>query len=221
MSSNRPVYSGVPSGGSTGKLSRKRCGSWFALARAGLWFGAMFRHLHRVQREPALPVLLANAQVRLRKARRLPLSVRLVGRALVTGRGALVFGKGAVVRGTVTPVEFVVREGARLTVGDGTFINYGTTITAYERVVIGRGCHIGHYCSISDNDEHTVGDLLKVPPSQPVVLEDRVWLGMRTIVLKGVHIGHDAVIGAGSVVVSDIPPRSIAVGSPARVIRQF
>jgi acetyltransferase-like isoleucine patch superfamily enzyme len=54
-----------------------------------------------------------------------------------------------------------------------------------------------------------------------VVIEDRVWLGARAIVLKGVRIGHDAVIGAGAVVTSDVPPRSVAVGVPARVVRQF
>jgi maltose O-acetyltransferase len=53
------------------------------------------------------------------------------------------------------------------------------------------------------------------------VLQDNVWLGNRVIVLPGVTIGHDAVVGAGAVVSRDIPPRSVAVGVPAQVIKTF
>jgi acetyltransferase-like isoleucine patch superfamily enzyme len=52
-----------------------------------------------------------------------------------------------------------------------------------------------------------------------VVIEDRVWIGARAIVLKGVTIGHDSVVGAGAIVTRSIPPYSVAVGQPARVIR--
>jgi maltose O-acetyltransferase len=52
-------------------------------------------------------------------------------------------------------------------------------------------------------------------------MEDNVWLGNRVIVLPGVTIGHDAVVGAGAVVVKDIPPRSVAIGNPARVVKTF
>jgi acetyltransferase-like isoleucine patch superfamily enzyme len=57
--------------------------------------------------------------------------------------------------------------------------------------------------------------------SKPIILEDDVWLGARVIVLKGVTIGQGAVIGAGSVVTRDIPPHSVAVGQPARVVKTF
>ena len=53
----------------------------------------------------------------------------------------------------------------------------------------------------------------------PIVLEENVWLGSRVIVLRGVTIGAHSVIGAGSVVVNDVPARSVAVGVPARVVR--
>ena len=59
------------------------------------------------------------------------------------------------------------------------------------------------------------------PDGRPITIEDNVWLGARVIVLGGVTIGADSCIGAGSVVVDDIPPRSLAVGVPARVIRQL
>jgi acetyltransferase-like isoleucine patch superfamily enzyme len=56
---------------------------------------------------------------------------------------------------------------------------------------------------------------------EPIILEDRVWLGNRSIVLKGVTLGHDAVVAAGSVVTKDVPPRTVVAGVPAKVIRRF
>jgi maltose O-acetyltransferase len=72
-----------------------------------------------------------------------------------------------------------------------------------------------------DNDFHRLEPERRNerPESKPIVLEDNVWLGGRVIVLAGVTIGEDSVIGAGSVVTSDIPPKVIAAGVPARVIR--
>jgi len=57
--------------------------------------------------------------------------------------------------------------------------------------------------------------------SKPIVVEDGVWIGGGSIILGGVRIGQHSVIGAGSVVVRDIPPRSVAVGSPCRAIRSI
>ena len=55
----------------------------------------------------------------------------------------------------------------------------------------------------------------------PVIIEDHVWIGAGAIILPGVRIGKDSVIGAGSVVTKDIPAGSVAVGNPCRVIRQI
>jgi maltose O-acetyltransferase len=52
-----------------------------------------------------------------------------------------------------------------------------------------------------------------------LTIEDNVWLGGGVIVLPGVTIGHDTVVGAGAVVTKDLPPRVVAVGNPARVLR--
>jgi maltose O-acetyltransferase len=56
-------------------------------------------------------------------------------------------------------------------------------------------------------------------PVQPVVIEDDVWIGRRVIILPGVRVGRGSILGAGAVVAKDIPPYSIAVGNPARVVR--
>jgi maltose O-acetyltransferase len=171
--------------------------------------------------EPALALQLINAQRRLARQARVPMSVRLLGRARAFGRGRIVFGDRVRLIGTTVPLEFVAHPGGSISIGDGTFINYGVSISAHERVSIGRDCNIGQYTIINDNDYHDIEDHYRLPASQPVEIGDRVWLGARVIVLRGVHIGHDSAIGAGSVVTKDIPPRSVAAGVPARVFRQI
>jgi maltose O-acetyltransferase len=76
---------------------------------------------------------------------------------------------------------------------------------------------IGDECVLLDDDYHArQGSERKVAP---IRLEDRVWLGTRVIVLRGVTIGEGSVVGAGSVVTRSLPPHSFAAGSPARLIR--
>lgn len=182
---------------------------------AGLLWG-----IRRVLGQPSLLWPVVNARIHLRAARA-PLSVRLQGRARVGGGGAITIGDRVRITATTAPVEILAWSGARVTIGDGTFVNYGVSIAAHQEVTIGRDCQIGQYAIINDNDYHSIEDKQRLPPSRPVVLGDRVWLGARVIVLKGVHIGDDAVIGAGSVVTRDVPARCVAVGMPARVVRRF
>ena len=143
------------------------------------------------------------------------------GRPRVVNEGALTIGERVVIWSTVVPSELLVFPGGVLSIGDDTFVNYGTSIAATGSVRIGRGCLLGMYTIILDNDFHTLEERTRRPVPCPVVLEDNVWLGHRVLVLPGVTIGHDAVVGAGSVVTADIPPRSLAVGNPARVVRTF
>ena len=183
--------------------------------------GRFAYYLRRALRDRKAVWQALNARRRLHGAARLPLTVRVIGRVCATGRRRMTFGEHVLIVGTIVPVELHAGEEGRISIGDGCFINYGTSIAALDHVSIGSGCQIGQYTIINDNDFHCVEDKQRLPPSRPVVLEDRVWLGARVIVRRGVRIGHDAVIGAGSVVTRDIPPRSVAVGVPARVIRSF
>lgn len=177
--------------------------------------------VRRALHNPRLVGQVLNAQLRLARHALVPLTVRLQGRARIGGGGRIVFGDRVRMIGVTVPSEIFAWRNARVEIGAGTFINYGVSIAAHELVSIGRECQIGQYVIINDNDYHDIEDKRRVPPSKPVIIEDRVWLAARVIVLKGVHIGHDAVIGAGSVVTGDIPPRCIAAGVPARVVRQF
>jgi acetyltransferase-like isoleucine patch superfamily enzyme len=110
----------------------------------------------------------------------------------------------------------------KIRVGASTYINRNTFIDASYSIQIGRECAIGPNCYITDHDH---GHDNSLPPleqpliSKPTAIGDRAWLGANVTVLKGVMIGKDAVIGAGSVVTKDIPEGAIAVGVPAKIIR--
>ncbi|HXE14776.1 MAG TPA: hypothetical protein VN633_21800 [Bryobacteraceae bacterium] len=108
----------------------------------------------------------------------------------------------------------------------------GTIIAAATKVVLGDRVQCGANTLITDNDAHSLdaaqrrmeieGTLPRGANhnvSKPVIIHDDVWLGMGVTVLKGVEIGARSVIGAGSLVTKSIPPDSLAVGSPARVIK--
>jgi maltose O-acetyltransferase len=183
--------------------------------------GTSARKIMKVIKDPRLAVALFNAQLRMRRRASVPLSVRLKGKVCISGDGRLVLGNGVTLIGNVVPIEFVAHKGARITIGDHTFINYGSSISAHELVVIGRHCLLGHYTLILDNNEHDLQQHHMLPPSDPVVIEDHAWIGSRVCILPGVHIGHHSAIGAGSIVTTDIPPYCLAAGNPARVIRSI
>lgn len=111
---------------------------------------------------------------------------------------------------------------ARISVGAGTAFSNNVKVIACQSVSIGRRCLIGDGVLIFDSDFHHLSaegrHTLPVAVAS-VVLGDNVFIGSRAIILKGVTIGKDSVIGAGSVVISSIPPGVIAAGNPAKVIR--
>jgi acetyltransferase-like isoleucine patch superfamily enzyme len=100
----------------------------------------------------------------------------------------------------------------------------GTVIGAAESIKIGDNVSCGANVTITDFDWHNLNPSQRSGPievSSPVVIEDNVWLGLNCLVLKGVHIGKNSIIGANSVVASSIPANVIAVGNPARIVRKL
>lgn len=166
---------------------------------------------------------MLRARWYLRKATVLGPKVRVWGRPIIHNQGVLKIGERIRLDSRIVTLEIVTNPGGVLEIGANTFINYGCSIAATERISIGSDCSIGTYVNIMDNNFHRLEPdrRYEMPESQPVTLEDNVWLGTRVIVLPGVTIGTGSVVGAGSVVTRDIPPFSLAVGTPARVIRTF
>lgn len=174
-------------------LSYKMGSAWHVLL--GMW------HLRRCTRVGRLP--------------------RVYGRPRINNFGEIVIGdKFRYFSNTVTS-EMVAYHGGRVEIGNNVFVNYGTSFSAHRLIRIGNDCQIGSYVCLMDNDYHRVEDRTQLSESRPIVLCNNVWLGVRVIVLKGVTIGENAVVGSGSVVTKDVPPNCVAAGLPAKVIRTF
>lgn len=172
-------------------------------------------------RQPVRAWPLLRAKWALRRCDRVGPWPRLFGRVMVKNHGRITIGERLLMYGGTVRGELVTAPGGVIEIGDQVFINYGVSISAHTLVKIGNRCQIGNYSLLMDNDYHQIGDKTMLGHSTPIILEDDVWLGARVIILKGVTIGQGAVIGAGSVVTRDIPPRSVAVGQPARVVKTF
>jgi acetyltransferase-like isoleucine patch superfamily enzyme len=117
------------------------------------------------------------------------------------------------------------QEDASLEVGNN-FSMTGGTLCAAERIVIGNKVVVGANTIIIDTNFHPLNpEARRLHPQdskiEPIVIKDDVFIGMNCLILKGVTIGQGSVIGAGSVVTKDIPNGVIAVGNPARVIREL
>lgn len=111
--------------------------------------------------------------------------------------------------------------GINLYIGKNFYANYNLTILDCARVTIGDNCFIGPNVSIyTPNhplDVERRNALLET--ALPVTIGDNVWIGGSAVINPGVTIGDNCVIGSGAVVTRDIPPNSLAVGNPARVIK--
>lgn len=113
--------------------------------------------------------------------------------------------------------------GAHVHVGEGTFINYDCVMLDAADIRIGAHCQLAPRVVLTT----ATHPLSPEPRAQrwesaaPITIEDNVWLGAGVIVLPGVTVGRESVIGAGAVVTKDVPPGVLAVGTPARVVRQL
>ncbi len=128
-----------------------------------------------------------------------------------------------------TRCSIYVAKGAKLKIGDWSGIS-GGCLWATDSITIGSHVNIGANCTIMDGDIHNTDWKLRhidrrsespIPyKHRPITIEDDVWIGANSIILKGVTIGARSIIGAGSVVTKDIPADCIAAGNPCRVIKK-
>ena len=148
-------------------------------------------------------------------------------------REHLQIGAYAHVRGDV----WVLKPDARITIGDYCHVGAQTRIWAASSITIGRYVLIAHAVDIIDNNSHSLSaserraenmtfqessrlDFSTIAVA-PIVIEDDVWIGAKSIVLKGVRIGRGAVVAAGSVVTKDVEPFTLVAGNPARLLRRL
>ncbi|MBE3070630.1 MAG: acyltransferase [Planctomycetes bacterium] len=125
-----------------------------------------------------------------------------------------------------SPCKFTTYPGAKIVIGNRVSFG-GTIITCRKSIVIEDDAMFAANVIIVDSDFHVPWPPERrhdpAPPeaAREVRIGRNAWVGINVIILKGVTIGEDAVIGAGSVVTRDVPPRCVAAGNPARVIRRL
>ncbi|MBI3379824.1 acyltransferase [Candidatus Gottesmanbacteria bacterium] len=117
------------------------------------------------------------------------------------------------------------RHNARITIGN-KFGMSGGSIVSEKSIKIGNRVLVGANCIIIDSDFHPLDYQNRANPENSgkvlsVIIEDDVFIGMETIILKGTHIGARSVIGAGSVVSGKVPADVLAAGNPIKIIRKL
>jgi maltose O-acetyltransferase len=135
-------------------------------------------------------------------------------------RGEAIFGERFTALGEPLAVRIAVAHGARLTIGDHVAMNCGMSMDVWHDVRIGNKVMIAPNVTIIDDNRHELEPGAPLT-SGPIIIGDNVWIAGNVTVLSGVTIGAGSVIAAHSVVTRDIPPNSLAGGSPARVIKSL
>jgi acetyltransferase-like isoleucine patch superfamily enzyme len=160
------------------------------------------------------------AKIYLRKVTHLGKMVSVNGKPIVDNQGEMIFGDEVRVWSPIVRAQLYTGKKGKLIVGRNARLN-GVHIDARELVQIGENVRIAPYTIILDSDFHDTRDHFSDGASSPVIIEHDVWIATRATILKGVTIGHGSVIAAGSVVTKSIPPKSVAGGVPARVIKKI
>jgi len=122
--------------------------------------------------------------------------------------GAVIRDMVEIGKGVVIMMGAVINIGC--IIGEGTMIDMNAVLGG--RAIVGKNCHVGAGAVLAG--------VIEPPSAQPVVVEDDVLIGANAVILEGVHIGAGSVIAAGSIVTRDIPALSVAVGSPAKIVKQ-
>jgi acetyltransferase-like isoleucine patch superfamily enzyme len=146
-------------------------------------------------------------------------------RLVIRGPGRVTVGDRANLYAFAGRTRLITRKpGAEIRVGVNARLN-GPLIQADTLIEIGPDCIVGQ-AHLLDSDMHSLAFDRRVDPmapvrSAPVILERNVWVARGAAILPGVRVGEGSVIGYGSVVTSDVPPRVVAAGNPARVVRSL
>lgn len=122
------------------------------------------------------------------------------------------------------PIRFTcyAQPGGEIELGDYSIVLPGVRLSSATRIRTGKNCMFATHSYVTDADWHDLYDRTAAPgATAEVVLGDNVWIGDSAIVCKGVTIGDNTIVGAGAIVASDLPANCIAVGNPARVVKQL
>jgi acetyltransferase-like isoleucine patch superfamily enzyme len=128
-------------------------------------------------------------------------------------------------------ILMVWKHKGEIVIGTNSYIGLGSRVWSAKKIIIGNDVQIAHNVNIFDNNIHSIDPIIRnkeflqhydnddsVLKEQEVIIEDNAWLGANVIILKGVRIGRNSIVGAGSVITKSIPPNQIVAGNPIRII---
>ncbi len=145
-----------------------------------------------------------------------------IGRFSVSWPHQVCIGSACRLRETVSfQFDGICKPGPRIVIGDHCFVGAGCEFNISAEIVVGSDCLIGAGTRFIDHNHGiAAGKLIRIQKcdESPIVLGNDVWIGADCVILAGVSIGTGAVVGAGSIVTHSVPPMTIAVGVPARVV---
>jgi acetyltransferase-like isoleucine patch superfamily enzyme len=139
---------------------------------------------------------------------------------VLSAPGTVRIGKRFVIRGRIMRCELSVARDAQILIGDRVFLNQGVVLAAKESIEIGDDSLIGDFSAIYDANWHRL-EPDRADKPRPVTLGKNVWLGNHVLVLPGSKIGDHTVVAARSVVRGTLPPRVLAAGNPAVVVKEL
>lgn len=155
--------------------------------------------------------------------------------SIIASSGHIYIGEKSCVRGSIE----IQRENGEIEIGMNCYIGDHTRIWAGKRIKIGNYVLIAHNVNIFDNDTHPINYLERRNDAENIIfnhgvrknylslhsalveIEDDVWIGCNSIILKGVKIGKGSIVAAGSVITKDVPPFSLVAGNPAKIVRDL
>jgi len=193
---------------------------------ARVWRGAWLR----LRMRRAAGLVMVGRGVRVRHARHLSAGRNLIiddfAEVMALSRQGIVCGDHVTIGAfaTIKPSNYYGRDlGQGLTIGDRSNIGAYSYVGCSGKITIGSDVMISPRVSLYA-ENHVFGDATRPMRDQgvkraPIVIEDDCWIASGAIILAGVTVGRGSVVGAGSVVTHDLPPYSVAVGAPARVLR--
>ena len=147
----------------------------------------------------------------------------------IQGQGVLSVGDDVVMDGK-SSILFAARYAIapRLSIGEGTFVGHNCTFAIADSVQIGRRCLLSTDVCFRDYDGHPINAADRAAGLHadndavlPIQIGDNVWIGMRAIILKGVTIGNNSIVGAGAVVTKDVPANAVVAGNPAKLVKHL
>lgn len=146
--------------------------------------------------------------------------VSVNGDMLFENKGKVSIGDHTKIWSKIEKTKLFVGKCGVLEIGNNTFIN-GAHISASIKVSIGDNVNIAPYSIIIDDDFHDVNSHGSAGAKAPIIIEDKVWIATRAIILKGVRIGEGAIVASGAVVTKNVAPYTLVAGVPAKPIKNL